>query len=135
MASLREPMLLEGVNWAGSSRSAVGDSDPRLIEQPHSAIATNAIGAEARGPRREAPENELQTGLAIAAEYSRTCGVLIAGQAAECISAYSAACTPRLKKTTRAQGPRHWIHLQQEWISAVRANRRQGRHGLRRDHR
>jgi hypothetical protein len=42
-----EATLLEEVGSAGSSRSAEGDNDPRLIEQPHSAKASNAAGAGA----------------------------------------------------------------------------------------
>jgi hypothetical protein len=56
MASVSEAMLLEEVSCAGSSRSAEGDNDPRLIEQPQRAIAISAIGADARKPKREAPE-------------------------------------------------------------------------------
>ena len=39
------------------------DKDPRLIEQPHSAIAINAISAEAGKPGREAPETVKGTGM------------------------------------------------------------------------
>jgi hypothetical protein len=57
MVSLSEAMLLEEVSCGGSSRgSDEDDNDPSVIEQPQSATATSAIGAQAQRPRREAPE-------------------------------------------------------------------------------
>src|SRR3984957_2596335 len=94
MASVNEAMLLDEVSWAGSSRSAEGDRDPRLIEQPHSAIAANAIGTEARGPSRKAPKKALETGIAIDAGYSRVYAVLVARGAAKRISAELFGRTP-----------------------------------------
>ena len=56
-------MLLEAASCAGSSLgSEEVVSDPSVIEQPPSAMATNAIGADARGPRRKAPEGVSATG-------------------------------------------------------------------------
>jgi hypothetical protein len=57
MASVSEAILLWEVSCAGSSRSAEGDNDPRLIEQPQSKIATHATGAAAPATR-ETPEGE-----------------------------------------------------------------------------
>ena len=71
MASVSEAMLLGDVSWAGSSRSAVGDKDPRLIEQPHSAIAASATGADLRRQSRKASDNAWGTGMAIDTEHSR----------------------------------------------------------------
>ena len=66
MVSLSEAMLLEEVSCGGSSRgSDEDDNDPSVIEQPQSATATSAIGAQAQRPRREAPEKSLGTGMAI----------------------------------------------------------------------
>ena len=56
MASVSEARLLEDVSRAGSSRSLEDDNDPRLMEQPQSAIATNATGADMRRRKRKAPE-------------------------------------------------------------------------------
>jgi hypothetical protein len=55
----------------GASLSDPGVNDPRLIEQPQSAIAIAAIGKDARQPSREAPEKRWGTGIAIYAECSR----------------------------------------------------------------
>ena len=49
-------MLMDEVNYVGSSGSQDGVSEPRLIEQPPSAIAINATDTAVRGPWREAPD-------------------------------------------------------------------------------
>src|ERR1700716_840844 len=137
MVSVSEAILLEEVSCAGSSRSAAeGDSDPRLIEQPHSAIAINASGADAPRPGREAPEKRAGTGIAIATGRSRGLRNIgnpprrkmharipqkwipvLRSEYAQTIKAghFPAAnrgpiCRrkmPCAKKMTRAQGPRH----------------------------
>ena len=66
MVSVSEAMLLDEVSCGGSSRSVEEDDrDPRVIEQPQSAMATNAIGAHAQRPTREAPAKAEGTGMAI----------------------------------------------------------------------
>jgi len=48
MVSLSAAMLLDEMSRGGSSLSAEGVSDPRLIEQPQSAIAIHETGAATR---------------------------------------------------------------------------------------
>src|SRR5260370_28158506 len=80
-----------GAAFGAASLSGVDDHDPRSKEQPQSAIATNATGADARRPPREAPEKGWRTGMAINAEHSRAYAILIARRVSKCISAYSKA--------------------------------------------
>jgi hypothetical protein len=47
---------IDAVDRAGSSLSEAGVNDPRLIEQPESAMAISTIEQDARGPERAAPE-------------------------------------------------------------------------------
>jgi hypothetical protein len=64
MLRLNEAMLAEAVDWVGSSGGPADDvSDSSGIEQPASAMAITAIGAEAR--RRKLAERMPQAGMAI----------------------------------------------------------------------
>src|ERR1700687_5989885 len=74
-----------GAAFGGASLSCADDHDPRSKEQPQSAIAANTTGADARGPKREAPEKGWGTGMAIDAEHSRAYAVLVARCVAKCI--------------------------------------------------
>jgi hypothetical protein len=49
-------MLADDGAAFGAGLSGSDDSDPRLIEHPQSATATNMIGADAHRPKHEAPE-------------------------------------------------------------------------------
>jgi hypothetical protein len=64
-------MLADDGAAFGAALSGSGDNDPRLIEHPQSATATNRIGVDAHQPKREAPEWEEETGMVIDAEHSR----------------------------------------------------------------
>jgi hypothetical protein len=71
--------------------SGSGDSDPRLIEQPQSAISATTVNA--RGPSREAPEKAWETGQAISAEHSRAYTALVAWCVVNCIGQHNNAGT------------------------------------------
>src|SRR5215813_2368313 len=70
MVSVSEAILVEEVSLAGSgvAEDDEGVSDPRLIEQPPTASAMNAI-AGAR--RRAAPDQRSAIAMVIDAKYSR----------------------------------------------------------------
>jgi hypothetical protein len=59
-----------GGNCASSSRSSEVDNDPGLIEQPRSAIATNATGAVTLATRKTPERKRWGTGMATDTERS-----------------------------------------------------------------
>jgi hypothetical protein len=75
--------------------SGADDHDPRSKEQPQSAIATTAAGADTRRPKREAPEKAKGTGIAINSEHSRACAALVA----------------QLPQNALARIPQKWIRV------------------------
>src|SRR5258708_29967590 len=73
---------IDAVGRADSPCSEVGVNDPRLIEQPQSVIAINAIEQDARGSQREIPEKEKRTGMTIDVKDPRELPLLVARRAA-----------------------------------------------------